>query len=126
MEEECTGTFTDANPGKHPVLESILLWIYINKNIPCFFSLVLLSYKLGKTLADKRKSVMNDNEGDWATLSWQEAWARGMICVSPPGGSEACFRKVMCTVGMEQDSEFKAAAYWLSPLPKKTPLQFRA
>ena len=38
-----------------------------------FLLLVLLSNKLGKPLAGERKSVMNDNEDDWATLSWQEA-----------------------------------------------------
>lgn len=72
---------------------------------------MFLSYNLGKPLAGKRKSVMNDNENDPGTLSWQEAWARGKICVLPEqGGSETCSGKVMCMLEAEQDWEFKAAA----------------
>lgn len=69
---------------------------------------------------------MNDNKDDWATVHWQEAWAGGRTCVSPQGGSEACSRKAMCTVGMEQDLKIKGAAHWLCPLPKKTPAQLCA
>lgn len=54
---------------------------------------------------------MNDNENDPGTLSWQEAWARGKMCVLPEqGGSETCSGKVMCMLEAEQDWEFKAAA----------------
>lgn len=53
---------------------------------------------------------MNDNENDPGTLSWQEAWARGKMCVLPQGGSETCSGKVMCMLEAEQDWEFKAAA----------------
>lgn len=60
---------------------------------------------------------MNDNEDVQGTLSWQEACARGGICVSPQGSSEACSRKARGMVGMGQDWEFTAAAPWLSPLP---------
>lgn len=59
------GTFTDANPGKHPGSQvSFAVDLNEQEHSLLFLLLVLLSRKLGKPLAGQRKSVMNDNEGD--------------------------------------------------------------
>lgn len=67
-DKACRELSTNCQAWETPRAGVIVLWIYVNKNIPCFSSCwCFLSYKLGELLAGKRKSPLNDNKDDLST-----------------------------------------------------------